>query len=757
VEQTGGDTLRHAIFPNSPRAVPTDPSDPAFVSRLDIEVTGERIPSPIAQSVDLTAAQQETGIAVNLTVPTGQQRRITVQAFNLAGTRIFSGETTIDLLGATVTVSMALHRVPELIPEAVTPSDLASKAFAFADGVAFGLSEEITLIFGTFTDNTGPFTLATASQTARGTVTVLPPVSTNAVRQTHPAGTPRQGETSTSCNFTIETGSFPPEGGPQTGQILLMQPCEVDALDGNLTLVNAATGLRSTSAPPTDAPEGPEEPEPVPLTRVVLQIVIPARVVPTDPNDPAFVSHIAVRVEAEGSPPFVSEANLTPAQQTGLTMAFTVPGGQNRHIMVDAFHVDPITAHDDLIFQGMTTTDLLAATQTVVIELSRVPLPAAVTPSALANRVFVFADGAAFGITREATLQFGTFTDNSGPFTLTSAGQTATGNVTILPPTSIDTLRRISPIGTSRQGETSTSCHFTIETSSFLSGSGPQGRQILRMHPCETDVLDGNLILVNADTDAHSTSAPPTPVGNAAPDGTIDTPAGAVTITAGETVTFTATCGDPDSTTPVSAAWNFGGGAATVLIEDPEPVRFDTPGIFTVTLTCTDALGASDPTPAIRTVTVLGPEVPEPIPPNTLRIGSPSVPVTHAQTFPVAVEFNSSTTNVISYLIELKFNPAVVVVTEITKGSAVFDEPITNPAAFSTGSVRFAANNPNFSPVSGQVILANITFQVVGNAGDTSELTLDFPATPGGNGVIASDTFEPITITSIIPGTVAVQ
>ena len=478
------------------------------------------------------------------------------------------------------------------------------------------------------------------------------------------------------------------------------------------------------------------------------------RVVPTDPSDPAFVSRLDIEVTGEGIPsPIAQSVDLTAAQQeTGITVDLIVPTGQQRRITVHAFN-----AAGTRIFSGETTADLLGATVTVPITLRRVFVPQVVTPSALANKVFTFADGAAFGITREATLQFGPFSDNSGPFTLTSAGQTATGNVTILPPTSSDTLRRIRPTGIPRQGDTTTSCHFTIETSSFLSGNGPQGRQILRMNPCEADALDGNLILVNADTAARSASALPTPVGNATPDGTIDTPAGAVTIAAGEAVTFTATCGDPDSTTPVSAAWDFGGGAATVLIEDPGPVRFDAPGIFTVTLTCTDALGASDPTPDTRTVTVLGPVVPEPIPPNTLRIGSPSVPVTHAQTFPVAVEFNSSTTNVISYLIELKFNPAVVVVTGITKGSEVFDDPITNPAAFSTGSVKFAANNPNFSPVSGQVTLANITFQVVGNAGDTSELTLDLPATPGGNGVIASDTFEPITITTIIPGAVAVQ
>jgi hypothetical protein len=335
-----------------------------------------------------------------------------------------------------------------------------------------------------------------------------------------------------------------------------------------------------------------------------------------------------------------------------------VPGGQNRLIIVDAFNSNAVQ-----VFQGQATTDLPpGATVTVPLTLHRVLVPEAVTPAALANKVFAFTSTAAFGIAGAATLQFGSFTDTTGPFTLTAAGQTATGTVTLLPPASASTTQQSRPVGTPRQGETSTSCQFSVATSTLPANGAPQAGQTLLMQPCETDALDGNLILVNIATGLSSTSEVPT-----------------------------------------------------------EAV------------------------------------VPGPISPNTLRISSPAGPVTRNQTFPVVVEFNSSATNVITYLIELKFNPAVIVVTGITKGSQGFDDPITNPAAFSTGSVKFAANNSNFSPVSGLVTLANIAFQVVGNAGDTSELSLDFPATPGGNGIIVSDAFEPITIATIIPGAVVVQ
>jgi parallel beta-helix repeat protein len=91
---------------------------------------------------------------------------------------------------------------------------------------------------------------------------------------------------------------------------------------------------------------------------------------------------------------------------------------------------------------------------------------------------------------------------------------------------------------------------------------------------------------------------------NQAPNGVIDTPTANVTITAGQSVSFTGTGSDPDNNLPLTFAWNFGGGATNSTVEDPGAVVFNTPGTYTVTFTVTDGLGLADPTPATRTVTV---------------------------------------------------------------------------------------------------------------------------------------------------------
>jgi PKD repeat protein len=94
------------------------------------------------------------------------------------------------------------------------------------------------------------------------------------------------------------------------------------------------------------------------------------------------------------------------------------------------------------------------------------------------------------------------------------------------------------------------------------------------------------------------------PPANQAPNGTIDTPAGDVTIPPGGSVSFTGTGSDPDGNTPLTFLWNFGGGAADSPAEDPGAVTFSTAGTYTVTFTVTDSLGAADPTPDSRVVTV---------------------------------------------------------------------------------------------------------------------------------------------------------
>ena len=93
--------------------------------------------------------------------------------------------------------------------------------------------------------------------------------------------------------------------------------------------------------------------------------------------------------------------------------------------------------------------------------------------------------------------------------------------------------------------------------------------------------------------------------GSQAPNGTIETPAGNLTLTVGDTVDFTASASDPDNNTPLTYQWSFGDPAIPdAFSEDPGAVQFNTPGTYSVSFTVTDALGLADPTPATRTVTV---------------------------------------------------------------------------------------------------------------------------------------------------------
>ncbi len=93
-------------------------------------------------------------------------------------------------------------------------------------------------------------------------------------------------------------------------------------------------------------------------------------------------------------------------------------------------------------------------------------------------------------------------------------------------------------------------------------------------------------------------AAPPP---NQAPTATITSPAGAVTISAGQSVTFAGTASDPDGTI-AGYAWTFGGGSpAGSAAQNPGAVTFAAAGVYTVSLTATDNLGA---TSAAATVTV---------------------------------------------------------------------------------------------------------------------------------------------------------
>ena len=91
-----------------------------------------------------------------------------------------------------------------------------------------------------------------------------------------------------------------------------------------------------------------------------------------------------------------------------------------------------------------------------------------------------------------------------------------------------------------------------------------------------------------------------TPYSTVAPRGKMSSPGGNVTIRAGGTVDFSA------STSGVAYSWVFPGGTpATSTAQNPGAVTFRTPGTYMASLTVVDSTGNSDPSPPVRTITVL--------------------------------------------------------------------------------------------------------------------------------------------------------
>ena len=105
----------------------------------------------------------------------------------------------------------------------------------------------------------------------------------------------------------------------------------------------------------------------------------------------------------------------------------------------------------------------------------------------------------------------------------------------------------------------------------------------------------------------------------------IETPSANLTITAGDSVSFSGTGSDPDGNLPLTYRWQFGAGSGIpdATVEDPGSVQFNVPGTYTVSFTVTDSQGLSDPTPATLVITVQN----KPQPPNGV-IETPSANMT---------------------------------------------------------------------------------------------------------------------------------
>lgn len=102
---------------------------------------------------------------------------------------------------------------------------------------------------------------------------------------------------------------------------------------------------------------------------------------------------------------------------------------------------------------------------------------------------------------------------------------------------------------------------------------------------------------------------------NTPPQGGITSPASDLTIPTGRSVTFAATGSDSDGHIPLTYEWSFGGGAPDQTTQNPGAIAFNDPGTFTVTMTVRDALGAADPIPETRVITVIG---------DSNHVGNPS-------------------------------------------------------------------------------------------------------------------------------------
>ena len=88
------------------------------------------------------------------------------------------------------------------------------------------------------------------------------------------------------------------------------------------------------------------------------------------------------------------------------------------------------------------------------------------------------------------------------------------------------------------------------------------------------------------------------------PDSTIVSPASDMTISVGDTLNFMGQGSDPDGNLPLSYRWNFGGAAVSSYTQNPGNVTFNKVGTYQIQLTVADSTGATDPTPATRTITV---------------------------------------------------------------------------------------------------------------------------------------------------------
>ena len=205
----------------SAQARQVQPGDPGFIDRLEIrlQAQGSDLVSP--QVFLLDPAQQETAtleVAVPDTAPTTFE--VLISAFTSQGIEAYRGQTSVAR-GQTSAV-VVLPRFA-FVPVPATAANLQQTTFNFTDGAVFGLANiPVTLATGTFAGDVGDFALTASGSVASGSVTIG------------------------SCTFVVTTTSFPSGQGLQVGDNIVIDPCQVDAIDRRLIATNMSVSVIPT-------------------------------------------------------------------------------------------------------------------------------------------------------------------------------------------------------------------------------------------------------------------------------------------------------------------------------------------------------------------------------------------------------------------------------------------------------------------------------------------------------------------------------
>ena len=103
--------------------------------------------------------------------------------------------------------------------------------------------------------------------------------------------------------------------------------------------------------------------------------------------------------------------------------------------------------------------------------------------------------------------------------------------------------------------------------------------------------------------------------------------------------------------------------------------------------------------------------------------------------FDVPIAIGAADRGVMSYALRIQYDPAVINVVGVHGGT--FDgfahDPVSNSAAFTSGTVDFTANNAGFLTTPSSFTVATVKFTTVGSTGQTTQVQLS--VIPG-NGLV---------------------